>query len=426
MYSRGERIVYPILERFLRYVTYDTQSVESVETVPSTPGQLALAKALGEELKALGLADAEVTEHAYVTATLPSNIKNSAKKKKVPAVGFIAHIDTATEVTGKDVKPRVVKNYDGGDIVLRAASEGEDEVVLSPKDFSYLADYKGQDIVVTDGNTLLGADDKAGIAEIVAGVEYLLRHPEIEHGDVKIAFTPDEEVGHLAKLLDIEKWSADFAYTLDGGPVGEICWENFNAAGAVVTIKGRAVHPGKSKGLMLNAVTMGQELNALFPPAETPATTEGYEGYYHCMSFQGTTESAALKYIIRDHDAPRFEARKKFMEKAVQWMRDKYGEDRFTLAMKEQYRNMADKLEGREYIAETALEAMRELGIEPQIIPMRGGTDGAALSWRGLITPNLFTGGHNYHGRFEFIPVQSMEKATATMLKILELYVRKA
>ncbi|GHS86991.1 peptidase T [Synergistales bacterium] len=416
--------MYSALSRFLKYVTYDTQSVDRAEQTPSSPGQLALAEVLGKELETLGLKDVEVTEHAYVTASLPSNITDSAKKNKVPAIGFVAHIDTATEVTGKDVRPRVVKNYDGGDITLKDGGGGE-KVVLSPKDFPYLADYKGQDIVVTDGNTLLGADNKAGVAEIVAGVEWLIQHPEIPHGDVKIAFTPDEEVGHLAKLLDIKKWGADFAYTIDGGPVGEICWENFNAAGAVITIKGRAVHPGKSKGLMLNAVTMGQEFNALFPPAETPATTEGYEGYYHCMSFNGSVEGATLKYIIRDHDTKKFEERKKFMEKAVKWMQDKYGTDRFELDMRDQYRNMADKVKGHEDIVDLALNAMRELGMEPNIVPMRGGTDGAALSWRGLITPNLFTGGHNYHGKFEFISAQSMDKAVDMILKILELSARK-
>ncbi|MDR1378458.1 MAG: peptidase T [Synergistaceae bacterium] len=418
--------MYAILDRFLKYVTYDTQSVDGATIVPSTSGQLTLAKVLGEELKVLGLHDVEVTEHAYVTATLPSNVTDSEKKKKIPAIGFVAHMDTATEVTGKDVNPRVVKNYDGGDIVLRSASNGADEVVLSPKDFPYLADYKEQDLVVTDGNTLLGADNKAGIAEIMAGVDYLLRHPEIKHGDVKIAFTPDEEVGHLAKFLDIKKFGADFAYTFDGGPVGDVCYENFNAAKASVSIKGRAVHPGTAKNLMLNAITLGQELNRLFPPAEVPEYTEGYEGYYHCLSFQGTTESATLKYIIRDHDTPHFEARKKFMEKAVQWMKDKYGENRFTLTLQDQYRNMSDKLQGHDHIVNTILEAMGELGIKPKITPMRGGTDGAALSWRGLLTPNIFTGGHNYHGRFEFISVQAMEKATATMLKILELYAREA
>lgn len=409
--------MYTTLDRFLKYVTYDTQSAENPGKVPSTPGQLVLAKELGEELKTLGLKDVVVTDQAYVTATLPSN-----SKKKIPAIGFIAHMDTATELTGKDVKPRVVKNYPGGDIVLNA----EKKIVLSPKDFPFLEDYKGQDIVVTDGNTLLGADNKAGIAQIIGGVDYLLKHPEIEHGDVKIAFTPDEEVGHLAAALDIEKFGADFAYTLDGGPVGEICYENFNAANAVVSIQGRAVHPGKSKGMMLNAVTMGQELLALFPPAETPATTDGYEGYYHCLSFQATTEQGTLKFLIRDHDTQKFEARKAFMEKAVNWMKDKYGADRFSLVLKDQYRNMADKLKDHMHIVDTALEAMREMDIEPNIIPMRGGTDGAALSWRGLVTPNLFTGGHNYHGRFEFIPVPSLEKGTTLMLKILELYVRKA
>ncbi|MDR3230083.1 MAG: peptidase T [Synergistaceae bacterium] len=414
--------MYSTLERFLKYVTYDTQSVDGASTVPSTPGQLVLAKFLGEELKGLGIRDVEVTEHAYVTAALPSNVRDPAKKKRVPAIGFVAHMDTATEVTGKNVKPRVVKNYGGGDIILNE----KENIVLSPGDFPYLEDYKGQDIVVTDGTTLLGADNKAGIAEIIGGVDWLIHHPEIEHGDVKIAFTPDEEVSHLAKLLDIGKFGADFAYTLDGGAVGEACWENFNAAGATVTIKGRAVHPGKAKGLMLSAIAMGQELNALFPPAEVPACTEGYEGYYHCTSFQGSTEEAILKYIIRDHDTPRFEARKRFVEKAVRWMKDRYGEDRFTLEIREQYRNMADKVRGNEHIVETALTAMRDLGITPNVIPMRGGTDGAALSWRGLITPNLFTGGHNYHGRFEFIPVPAMEKATEMMLKILELYVKKA
>ena len=409
--------MYSTLERFLKYVTYDTQSVQDASTVPSTPGQLVLAKEMAEELRALGLRDVEMTEHAYVTATLPGNTK-----KKVPAVGFIAHLDTATELTGKDVKPRVVKDYDGGDIVLNAA-EG---VVLSPRDFPFLVDCKGQDLVVTDGTTLLGADDKAGMAEVMGALDHLVKHPEIEHGDVKVAFTPDEEVGHLAKLLDIEKFGADFAYTLDGGPVGEACCENFNAANATVRIKGRAVHPGKSKGMMLSAVMMGHEFLSLFPPAEVPSATERYEGFYHCTNFEAGTERAVLRFIIRDHDAKRFAERKAFMERAVNWMRGKYGAERFELAMKDQYYNMADKLRGHEHVMDTALEAMRELGIEPRIIPMRGGTDGAALSWRGLLTPNLFTGGYNYHGRFEFIPVQAMEKATAMVLKILELYVRKA
>lgn len=409
--------MYSTLDRFLKYVTFDTQSVEGARTVPSTPGQFDLARRLVTELEELGLADIKLSEHAYVTATLPANTD-----KKIPAIGFIAHMDTATEMSGKNVKPRIVKDYNGGDIVLNEA-EG---IVLSPVDFPLMEDCVGLDLVVTDGTTLLGADNKAGIAEIMGAVQYLLEHPEIEHGDVKIAFTPDEEVSHLAGLLDLEEFGADFAYTVDSGPVGEACYENFNAAMATVRVKGRAVHPGKSKGLMLNAIVMAQELCALFPPAETPAHTAGYEGYYHCLSFQGETEEATLKFLIRDHDATRFEERKEFMRRAVKWMRDKYGENRFSLEIKEQYRNMAEKLADRMDIVETMLQAMRELDIEPKIIAMRGGTDGAALSWRGLPTPNFFTGGYNYHGRYEFIPVQSMEKATSVIIKILELYAAKA
>ncbi|MDR3331850.1 MAG: peptidase T [Synergistaceae bacterium] len=409
---------YSALDRFLKYVTFDTQSAEDSKAVPSTPGQFELARYLARELEELGLKDARVSEHAYVTATLPGN----TKKKNVPSIGFVAHMDTATELTGKDVKPRIVKNYDGGDIVLNEA-EG---IVLSPKEFSNLESCKGLDLVVTDGTTLLGADDKAGIAEIIGAVDYLVHHPEIEHGKVVIAFTPDEEVGHLAAFLDIEKSGADFAYTLDGGPLGEVGYENFNAASATVRIKGRAVHPGTSKGVMLNAVVLGQELNALFPPSETPATTEGYEGYYHCLGFNAVTDEATLKYLIRDHDKNSFEGRKGFLKKAVGWMRDKYGEDRFTLTINDQYRNMAEKIAGHEHIVDTMLEAMKELGIEPRIIPLRGGTDGAALTWRGLITPNFFAGSCNCHGRYEFLPVQYMERAVDVILKILELYVKKA
>ena len=331
--------MYSTLERFLKYVTYDTQSVLDAPTVPSTPGQLVLAKEMAEELRALGLKDVEVTEHAYVTATLPGN-----SSKKVPAVGFIAHLDTATELTGKNVKPRVVKDYDCGDIVLNEA----EDVVLSPRDFPFLYNYQGQDLVVTDGTTLLGADNKAGMAEVMGAVDYLVHHPEIEHGDVKVAFTPDEEVGHLAKLLDIEKFGADFAYTLDGGPIGEMCYENFNAANATVRIKGRAVHPGTAKGMMLSAVTMGHEFLSLFPPAEVPAATEWYEGFYHCTRFEARTEAAELYFIIRDHNAKKFAERKAFMERAVKWMRDRYGADRFELEMKDQYYNMADGDRGDE------------------------------------------------------------------------------
>ena len=408
--------MYSTLEHFLKYVTYDTQSKEDAGVVPSTPGQWDLAREMEKELKDRGLKDVSISEHAYVTATLPSN-----SKKKLPAIGFIAHMDTATEASGKDVKARVVKGYDGGDVVLNEKLN----VVLSPNDFPFMKKYVGQDLVVTDGTTLLGADNKAGMAEIMGAVDWMLEHPEFEHGDVKVAFTPDEEVSELASGLDIEKFGADFAYTLDGGPIGEVAYENFNAASAVVTIEGRAVHPGTAKGLMLNAVMLGHELLSLLPASETPATTEKYEGYFHCLGFEGETEKATLRFIIRDHDKQKFEARKKFMERCVKWLQDKYGADRFQLEMKDQYYNMAEKLKGHMDIVDTAVEAMKALDITPFFIPMRGGTDGAALSWRGLITPNLFTGGHNYHGRFEFIPVQVMEKATSMVLKILELYAKK-
>ena len=409
--------MYSTLEHFLKYVTYDTQSKEDAGVVPSTPGQWDLAREMEKELKDRGLKDVSISEHAYVTATLPSN-----SKKKLPAIGFIAHMDTATEASGKDVKARVVKGYDGGDVVLNEKLN----VVLSPNDFPFMKKYVGQDLVVTDGTTLLGADNKAGMAEIMGAVDWMLEHPEFEHGDVKVAFTPDEEVSELAKGLDIEKFGADFAYTVDGGPIGEVAYENFNAASAVVKIEGRAVHPGTAKGLMLNAVMLGHELLSLLPASETPATTEKYEGYFHCLGFEGETEKATLRFIIRDHDKQKFEARKKFMERCVKWLQDKYGADRFQLEMKDQYYNMAEKLKGHMDIVDTAVEAMKALDITPFFIPMRGGTDGAALSWRGLITPNLFTGGHNYHGRFEFISVQVMEKATSMVLKILELYTKKA
>ncbi|MBQ9565333.1 MAG: peptidase T [Synergistaceae bacterium] len=411
--------MYSTLEHFLKYVTYDTQSKEDAGTVPSTPGQWDLAREMERELRDRGLKDVTISDHAYVTATLPAN---TDKAGKVPAIGFIAHMDTATEASGKDVKARIVENYDGGDVTLNEKLN----VVLSPKDFPFMKNYVGQDLVVTDGTTLLGADNKAGMAEIMGAVDWLLEHPEFEHGPVKLAFTPDEEVSELASGLDIEKFGADFAYTLDGGPIGEICYENFNAASAVISIEGRAVHPGTAKGLMLNAVMLGHELLSLLPASETPATTEKYEGYFHCLSFEGETEKATLRFIIRDHDREKFEARKKFMEKCVKWLNDKYGENRFKLEMKDQYYNMAEKLQGHMDIVDTAVEAMKALDITPFFIPMRGGTDGAALSWRGLITPNLFTGGHNYHGRFEFIPVQVMEKATSMVLKILELYAKAA
>lgn len=405
-----------VLERFLKYVKIPSQSAIGKDVVPSTPGQMTLALELGEELRVLGLDDVVVDDHAYVTATLPANTD-----KKIPVIGFNAHLDTALEVTDNRVRPRIVEDYDGGDIVLNE----EEGIVLSPAIFPDLLKYKGEALVVTDGTTLLGADDKAGIAEIMAALEYLTAHPEFVHGAVKVAFTPDEEIGHGASLLDLEKFGADFAYTVDGGAVGEISYETFNAAKARVTIRGRSVHPGKSKGKMVNSLLLAMELAAMFPIDETPATTEGYEGFFHLLSLSGNVEATTMDYIIRDHSSEKFARRKAAMEQAVAALNDKYGQGRVELEMSDQYYNMGEKMASQMHIVETAMEAMRELGIEPKVIPVRGGTDGSQLTLRGLPTPNFFTGGHNGHGRYEFIPVSSMEKATALILKILELYARR-
>ena len=404
--------MYTTLEHFLKYVTYDTQSDEFAGKVPSTPGQWELAREMERELNDRGFKDVWVSEYCYVMGTLPANTD-----RKLPAIGFITHMDTAAEASGKNVKARVVKNYDGGDVVLNEALK----VILSPRDFPFMKDYVGHDLVVTDGTTLLGADDKAGMAEVMGAVDWLIAHPEFEHGDVKVAFTPDEEISELASHLDIERFGADFAYTLDGGKIGEVSYENFNAARAILKIHGRSVHPGSAKGLMLSAVTLGNEFLLMLPPAETPATTEQYEGYYHCLTFNADTENAELHFIIRDHDKAKFEGRKEFFTRCVEWMRKKYGAERFELEMNDQYYNMLEKVKDHMEIVELPVRAMKELGIEPYFKAMRGGTDGAALSFRGLITPNIFIGGHNYHGRFEFVSVQVMEKATEVVLKMLEL-----
>ena len=407
--------MYTTLEHFLKYVTYDTQSDEKAGLagkVPSTDTQWELAREMEREFNERGLKDVSVSEYCYVMGTLPANTT-----RKLPAIGFITHMDTAAEASGKNVKARVVKNYDGGDIVLNEALN----VIMSPRDFPFMKDYAGHDLVVTDGTTLLGADDKAGMAEVMGAIDWLIEHPEFEHGDVKVAFTPDEEISELASHLDIEKFGADFAYTLDGGALGEVSYENFNAASATVKIHGRSVHPGSAKGLMLSAVTMGAEFLSLLPPSETPATTEKYEGYYHCLTFNADTENAELHFIIRDHDMSKFTGRKEFFTRCVDWMRQKYGPERFELEIHDQYYNMLEKVKDHMDIVELPVRAMKALGIEPYYKAMRGGTDGAALSWRGLITPNIFIGGHNYHGRFEFVSVQVMEKATEVVLKILEL-----
>ncbi len=403
-----------VVERFLHYVSFDTRAIEESGNVPSSEGQFDLANAVAEEMKALGMVDISVDEHAYVMGTLPAN----TKKVNVPSVGFIAHLDTSTEVTGANVKPRIVKNYDGEDIVLNE----ELNVVLSTKDFPELKNYKGEDLIVTDGTTLLGVDDKGGMAQIMAAVEYFTTHPEIEHGPIKVCFTPDEEIGHQAVLLDLNAFGADFAYTVDGGPVGELNFETFNAAKAVITIHGRNVHPGTAKNKMVNAALIGTEFAAMLPTEETPEKTEGYEGFYHLISFSGDVEKAELQYIIRDHDWDKFQNRKAFVEKAAQKLQEKYGSHVLECVLSDQYYNMADNIKEAMHIVETAQQAMKNVGIEPIIVPVRGGTDGSSLSHRGLLTPNLFTGGHNYHGRFEYVPVFALEKGVEVIVNILKLY----
>lgn len=398
-----------IEERFLNYVKFDTQSSEESENCPSTAKQMVFAEYLRDELKAIGLQDVELDEHAYLYATLPSNID-----KEVPVVGFISHMDTSPDCSGADIKPRIVRNYDGNDIVL---SEG---VVSSPSKFPELKDHVGEDIIVTDGHTLLGADDKAGIAEIVQAMVYLMEHPEIKHGKVRVGFNPDEEIGMGAHLFDVEKFGCDFAYTMDGSEVGEIEFENFNAASAKIRINGVSVHPGYSKGKMINAGRVATELVQMLPQNETPETTEGYEGFFHLTGIQGSCENASLSFIIRDHDRQIFEQRKQKMTEVVAAVNEKYGEGVVELELKDQYYNMREKVEPKMFIIDIAKEAIDEAGMVPKIVAIRGGTDGAQLSFKGLPCPNLFAGGINFHGPFEFCPVQSLEKAEKTIVNIIK------
>lgn len=402
-----------VTERFLTYVKFDTQSDPKSNTCPSTAKQLELARYLVKELKSLGLEDVTLDEYGYVMATLKGNVD-----RKVPTVGFIAHMDTSDAMSGADVKPKIV-TFTGEDIVLNE----ELDIVLSPKDFPSLYNYLNEAIIVTDGTTLLGADDKAGIAEIVTAVEYLLEHPEIPHGDIKIAFTPDEEIGRGADQFDVKRFGADFAYTVDGGAIGELQYESFNAAAAEIRIKGRSVHPGDAKGKMINAIHIANEIAMMFPADERPETTEGYEGFYHLYAMSGTVEEASMEYIIREFDAEKFKQRKNFVVQVIKQINQKYP-DAVELILYDQYYNMRDKLEERLDIVEYAKRAMMELGIEPVIKPIRGGTDGSKLSYMGLPTPNLFTGGHNFHGKCEYIPIRSMEKAVQVIVKICELVAR--
>lgn len=399
-----------IVERFINYTKFDTQSAEDSQTVPSTPKQLIFAKYLKEELEREGLEDVEMDSMGYIYATLPSNTKKDA-----PTIGFISHYDTALDASGANIKARIVKNYDGGDIDL---SPG---IVSSPKKFPELLQHKGEDLIVTDGTTLLGADDKAGIAEIVQAMCYLRDHPEIKHGKIRVGFNPDEEIGMGAHHFDVEKFGCQWAYTMDGGDIGDLEYENFNAASAKITIKGVSVHTGYAKGKMINATRLACEFNNQIPETEIPETTEGYEGFYHLLSISGHCEEAKLAYIIRDHDRKKFEARKDFMERIAKDMNEKYGKGTVTIDIKDQYYNMKEKIDPNMYVIDIVLKAMQESRVTPKVEPIRGGTDGAQLSFRGLPCPNIFAGGVNFHGPYEFVSVQVMEKAVNVIVKICEI-----
>lgn len=401
-----------LLDRFLRYVAVDTQSDENSTVQPSTEKQLALLSMLCDELNALGV-EASLDEWGYVMATIPSNVSG-----KAPAVGFIAHVDTSPDASGKDIKPQIIENYDGGEIPLR----GVPGLALRPSEFPEMLRYKGQTLITTDGTTLLGADDKAGVAEIMNAVEYLAGHPEFRHGPVKIGFTPDEEIGRGVVKFDVKRFGADYAYTMDGGEIGELEFENFNAASARIHIQGSNIHPGHAKGKMRNAILIAMEINSLLPVEQRPEYTEGYEGFFHVISFGGSVESADVRYIIRDHDKDKFEQKKNLIEKVCDFINLKFGEGTATLTLEDQYYNMRAQVEPHFHIVEKAVKAMEMAGIKPKIQPIRGGTDGANLSFKGLPCPNIFAGGLNFHGKMEFVPVESMEKASEVILNILKLY----
>ena len=401
-----------IIKRFISYVTIDTQSDPTSKTTPSTPKQWDLANKLADELKAIGMHDVSIDENAYIMATLPSNVSHN-----VPTIGFISHFDTSPDFTGTSVKPQIIEKYNGKDIVLNTA----ENILLSPDYFEDLHQYKGQTLITTDGTTLLGADDKAGITEIVSAMEYLINHPEVKHGTIKVGFTPDEEIGRGAHKFDVEKFGADWAYTMDGSQIGELEYENFNAAGAVVKVKGKIVHPGYAKGKMINSMYIAQEFINSLPRLETPEHTDGYQGFFHLSSIKGEVEETVLEYIIRDHDLRHFEARKAVMEKLADALNEQYGWEVIQVEIKNQYFNMKEKIEPVMHIIDIAEEAMKQLSIAPIIKPIRGGTDGSQLSYMGLPCPNIFAGGHNFHGRYEYVPVESMIKATQVICKIAEL-----
>lgn len=405
-----------LVDRFLKYVSFDTQSDELTGLTPSTPGQMVFARYLKEELETLGLEEISLDENGYLFATLPANTD-----KPVPVIGFIAHLDTSPDMSGKNVSPRIVANYDGKDIVLCA----EENVILSPAQFPELLSHVGEDLIVTDGRTLLGADDKAGIAEIISAMVYLQQHPEIKHGKIRIGFNPDEEIGAGAHKFDVEKFGCDWAYTMDGGEIGELEFENFNAASAKVTFKGRNVHPGYAKDKMINSLRIANRFVTMIPESESPEKTQGYEGFYHLIGVQGEVEQSLVSYIIRDHDREKFENRKVFVQQQVERINAEYGAGTAVLEMRDQYYNMREKIEPVMHIIDTAFKAMEAVGVKPNVKPIRGGTDGAQLSYKGLPCPNIFAGGLNFHGRYEFAPIQNMEKAMQVVVKIAELVAAK-
>ena len=405
-----------LIDRFKSYVIIDTQSDPNTETTPSSDKQWDLANALVTELKQIGMEDVTIDTHAYIMATLPANVDEN-----VPVIGFVSHFDTSPDFTGANVNPQLIENYDGGDIVLNET----ENIVLSPAEFDDLLLYKGQTLITTDGTTLLGADDKAGIAEIISAMEYLIDHPEIKHGKIRVGFTPDEEIGLGAHKFDVDKFGAEWAYTMDGSRVGELEYENFNAAGAVVTIKGKIVHPGDAKDKMVNSMYIATDFINSLPRMETPEHTEGRQGFFHLYSIKGEVDGTRLQYIIRDHDQVHFEARKEMITKLVSELNAQYGEERISVEIKDQYFNMREKIEPVMHIVDIAEEAMRQVGIEPIIKPIRGGTDGSQLSFMGLPCPNIFAGGHNFHGRYEYIPVESMQKAIEVIVNIAQLVAKK-
>jgi len=405
-----------ITERFLKYVSFTTTSDENTNMTPSTPGQILLANYLVDELKTLGLKEVDLDENGYVMATLPANTD-----KAIPTIGFIAHMDTSPDMSGRHVKARIVTNYDGNDMILN----DEKGIVFETTKYPEILQYKGQDIIVTDGTTLLGADDKAGIAEIISAMEYLIAHPEIKHGKIRLGFTPDEEIGHGADHFDVAKFNAEWAYTIDGGEIGELEYENFNAASAKVYFKGLNVHTGYAYHKMVNSMRIAQEFVGMLPRWETPEHTQDYEGFYHLLNVDGSVEKSTLSYIIRDHDRDRFERRKKEMQHLVNKINAEFGEGTSTLEIRDQYYNMREKIEPVMHVVDLAFEAMEAVGVKPNVKPIRGGTDGSRLSYMGLPCPNIFAGGHNFHGRFEYVPVQSMEKAMMVVVKIVELLATK-